>query len=132
MPPERQPHGSPQDWLARAHSDLALASSPLPPGALLEDLCFHAQQAAEKAIKAVYRTREIAFRYSHDLAELLNGLAGGGLDVPSSVLSATELSPYAWQTRYPGTAEPVEDDEYQRALALARTVVDWADQIVGA
>lgn len=39
-------------WLARAKGDLALASAPLPPGAFYEDLCFHAQQAAEKAIKA--------------------------------------------------------------------------------
>lgn len=56
MPPERQMPGSPDDWLRRARSDLALAKVPLPEGALYEDLCFHAQQAAEKAIKAVYRT----------------------------------------------------------------------------
>jgi len=53
--------GSPSDWLRRARSDLALAKAPLPSGALYEDLCFHAQQAAEKAIKAVYRTREREF-----------------------------------------------------------------------
>ena len=46
--------GSPQEWLARAKGDLALAGAPLPPGAFYEDLCFHAQQAAEEALKATY------------------------------------------------------------------------------
>ncbi len=45
MPPERQMPGSPDDWVRRARSDLALAKIPLPEGALYEDLCFHAQQA---------------------------------------------------------------------------------------
>jgi len=126
VPPERSPLGSPQDWLARSGSDLALASAPLPSGVLLEDLCFHAQQAAEKAIKAVYRHRQMSFRYTHDIAELLNGLAAHGVDVPPDVLEAAELSPHAWQSRYPGTAEPVAEDEYQRALCQARAALDWA------
>jgi len=51
MPPEAHAPGSPADWLQHAQSDLALArTTPLPP-ILSEELCFHAQQAAEKAIK---------------------------------------------------------------------------------
>lgn len=34
--------GSAEQWLLRAHADLALAKVPLPPRALYEDLCFHA------------------------------------------------------------------------------------------
>ena len=52
MPHDRPTPGSSADWLARARSDLALAKVPLPEGAMYEDLCFHAQQAAEKAVKA--------------------------------------------------------------------------------
>jgi HEPN domain-containing protein len=40
--------------LAHARSDLTFARLPLPEGAFYEGLCFHAQQAAEKALKAVY------------------------------------------------------------------------------
>ena len=43
MPQDRPTPGTPQDWLARARSDLALACLPLPQGAFYEDLCFHAQ-----------------------------------------------------------------------------------------
>lgn len=56
--------GSAIDWLARAKGDLALAGGELPDGAFLEDLCFHAQQAAEKALKAVHVHHSIKFRYT--------------------------------------------------------------------
>lgn len=48
MPPEVAAR-----WLAYADSDLAVARGADRPGVLTETLCFHAQQAAEKAIKAV-------------------------------------------------------------------------------
>lgn len=120
------PSGSPSDWLRRARSDLALAKAPLPDGALYEDLCFHAQQAAEKAIKAVYRSRRLEFRYTHDLAELLAGLARHGIAPPESVREAVDLTAFAWQARYPGPAEPVSIAEYRRATSLAEAVVVWA------
>ena len=69
MPPEREIPGSPADWLMRARSDLAIAKAPLPEGAVYEDFCFHTQQAAEKAIKAVYKFYSLDFRYTHDLTE---------------------------------------------------------------
>ena len=48
-PPERFSPDDPREWLNRARSNLALAKNRIP-GAYLEDLCFEAQQAAEKAI----------------------------------------------------------------------------------
>lgn len=83
MPQGRPAPGTPQDWLARARSDLAIARLPLPAGACYEDLCFHAQQAAEKALKAVYQYHGWTFRYTHDLEELVTGLERQGLVVPS-------------------------------------------------
>ena len=49
MPPEK---GSPQDWLIHAESDLQLAATGKLPKVLYETLCFHAQQAVEKAVKS--------------------------------------------------------------------------------
>ena len=46
MPPEISAPGSPADWLRHAYSDLALARIVPVPQILLEQLCFHAQQAA--------------------------------------------------------------------------------------
>jgi HEPN domain len=57
MPPDKSIPGSVQDWLVRAKGHLALATQPKPAGAFWEDQCFLAQQAAEKALKAVYQHR---------------------------------------------------------------------------
>jgi HEPN domain-containing protein len=51
MPPERLPPDDPRKWLNQARSNLARAKARIPE-AYPEDLCFDAQQAAEKAIKA--------------------------------------------------------------------------------
>ena len=101
MSQDRPVPGSAEDWLARAEGDLALAGAPLPEGAFYEDLCFHAQQAAEKALKAVYQHYNRRFRYIHDLDELIIGLQNEGIVVPAEVVDAASLTSYAWEARYP-------------------------------
>ena len=92
VPQDRPIRGSPQEWLARARGDLALARAPLPLGDFYEDLCLHAQQAAEKALKAVYLHCGWTFRYVHDLEELITGLQQNGLRVPEAVEDAVVLT----------------------------------------
>ena len=65
MPPDVPTSGSPADWLRYARGDLALAQVSLPENSFYELLCFHAQQAAEKSIKAVLVNRGIAFPKIH-------------------------------------------------------------------
>ena len=130
MPPDRETPGSAQDWIVRARGDLALACAPLPEGAFFEDLCFHAQQAAEKALKAVYQHHGWTFRYTHDLEELIAGLKRHGLEIPSQVEDAIVLTSFAWEARYPGLGEPVTVAEYQEALQQAQAVLDWAQTII--
>ena len=74
MPEFNDIPGTPEEWMQRATSDLALAKIPLPEDVMLEVLCYHAQQAAEKSIKAVYLFHRWSFRYSHDIDFLLVGL----------------------------------------------------------
>jgi HEPN domain-containing protein len=131
MPQDRPIPGTPQDWLVRAKSDLAFARLPLPEGAFYEDLCFHAQQAAEKALKAVYQDHGWTFRYTHDLEELVTGLKRQGLGIPPEVDDAIVLTSFAWEARYPGLGEPVTVEEYQEALRHAEAVVDWAERETG-
>ncbi|TAK24195.1 MAG: HEPN domain-containing protein [Chloroflexota bacterium] len=52
MPRERFAPDEPREWLNRSRSNLMRARR-VEVGIYLEDLCFDAQQAAEKAIKAV-------------------------------------------------------------------------------
>lgn len=81
MPPECFPPNEPREWLNRARSNLSRAKAKIPE-AYLEDLCFDAQQAAEKAIKALLIKKGIAFPYVHDLARLLTLLEKAGEEIP--------------------------------------------------
>ena len=102
----------------------------MPPGGCYEDLCFHAQQAAEKALKAIYVAHNWTFRYVHDLEELLTGLQKNGLRIPEAIQHAAILTSYAVETRYPGMTDPVTAEEYRQAVSLAEQVVRWAEQMI--
>ncbi|HXG17921.1 MAG TPA: HEPN domain-containing protein [Methylomirabilota bacterium] len=130
MPPERFPPDDPREWLNRARSNLARAKARIP-DAYLEDLCFDAQQAAEKAIKAVLLKKKLTFPYVHDLARLLTLVEGSGAEIPEEVRQAESLTRYAVVTRYPGLTEPVTEAHYQEAVANADVVVRWAETITG-
>lgn len=129
MSQRRYPPDSPFEWLNRPRSDLALAGA-LIDGAYLEDLCFHAQQAAEKAIKAVLIDLGIAFPYTHDIEELMRVVGESQLEIPTRIRAAGSLTEFAIVTRYPGTSPPVTDDIYQEAIALAEQVVGWAESVI--
>ena len=126
-PPERFPPDDPREWLNRARSNLARAKV-LVPGCYLEDLCCDAQQAAEKAIKAVMIRLDIDFPYIHDLARLLMTLEARGEPIPDAIRGAAKLTQYAVHARYPGLEEPVSEPAYHEAVAIAESVVRWAEE----
>lgn len=128
---KRFPPDDPREWLNRARSNLAKATSAFEiPRVYLKDLCFDAQQAAEKAIKAVLIHLDVRFPYVHDLAQLLALVEQTGQSVPESIRQAASLSDYAVGTRYPGLAEPVIGQEYDEAVVIAEEVVCWAQEII--
>jgi HEPN domain-containing protein len=59
--------GSPEAWMQYAQSDLQLAHSGNHPGVLFEALCFHAQQAVEKALKAVLIATQVPAPKTHNI-----------------------------------------------------------------
>jgi HEPN domain-containing protein len=122
----------PQTWLLRARSNLRRATlGPQHSEVFLEDLCWDAQQAAEKALKALCLHQSIAFPKTHSLVRLIDLLEGAGLDIPSEIKEADVLTRYAVETRYPGFEEEVTEAEYQVALHLATHVVEWAETVIG-
>lgn len=88
------------DLLARARDDLRMAEL-----ALGEEPCpawaaaFHAQQAAEKSIKAFLVLRSIDVPFTHDL-RLLVDLIPVTIGWRAKLESASELTAYATTTRY--------------------------------
>lgn len=129
MPPERRSPDEPLEWLNRAKSNLERAKSDIRlTGVYLEDLCFDAQQAAEKSIKAVLIHLGIAFPYVHDITDLLTILEGKGHSISAEIKEAGRLTRFAVETRYPGLSEPVTQDEYEKAIIIADAVVRWAEE----
>ncbi|WP_259048572.1 HEPN domain-containing protein [Salinibacter ruber] len=122
---QRRPD-DPQAWLDRACSNL-IRSRQRMPDVYLEDLCFDAQQAAEKALKALCIERGIDFPYVHDMARLVTLLQDEGQPVPDAVREAGRLTRYAVLTRYPGLDDPVNEDDYERAVEIAERVVEWVE-----
>jgi HEPN domain-containing protein len=131
MPPERFPPDDAREWLNRAKSNLAQSKiSAGNPEVYLEDLCFNAQQAAEKALKAVLIRREVFFPRTHSIAVLLSLVEHGISSVPPHVKNSVILSEYAVESRYPGVSESVSQAEYEEAVNLAEQVVAWAQEII--
>jgi HEPN domain-containing protein len=119
----------PREWLIRARSALAHARAKLPE-VLFEDLCYSAQQAAEKALKAIFVSLKLPFPRTHNLDRLLALLARTGLHPPETAAKAGLLTPYATEIRYPGLSLVTTKEDYEEALIIAESVVLWAEDIV--
>jgi len=129
MSAKQRPPDDPIEWLNRARSNLLQSQARLE-GVYLEDLSFAAQQAAEKAIKAVLIHLGVEFLYTHDLTALLALVQQQGFSVPREVAQAARITRYAVIARYPGLAEPVTKEEYAEAVTIAEGVVQWAQALV--
>ena len=127
MKADRFPPDDPREWIRRAKSNLARARA-YREDVDFADFCFDAQQCAEKAIKAVFVHRGETFPYVHDLKRLIRLLEGQGLKIPKYLLQGHELTRYAFETRYPGLADPVTRREYKRAVRIAAAVLRWAER----
>ena len=112
-----------REWLERARADLdacdALIAVGLPPEAL-----FHAQQCAEKAIKAVLTWHQVSFKKTHDLDELKQMCLPLAQDAAAHLAGIERLSQYAWRFRYPGAPYSPDRAEAQEARHSAGQLLD--------
>lgn len=111
-------------WLHYADDDLHAARTDV----AMHLRCFHAQQAAEKAIKAVLVSYEIDFPWVHDLSRLVGLLPDAAH--PLALEDAVALTPYASAARYPRRSGTYTPDLVTEAIQLASAVVTWAANII--
>lgn len=86
--PKQRVPATPSDWLTHAGSDLKLAKLGMGQDVLPEQVCFHAQQAVEKSLKAVLLFRRIEFPFTHDLEELVETFEQAGVKLPPDLREA--------------------------------------------
>src|SRR5215212_5669541 len=120
----------PHTWLVHARSDLAAARVlRANPDILPEQAGFHAQQAIEKAIKAVLLARNVDIPYAHDVQDLVEEITRLGMAVPTEVTEAKALTRFAVEMRYP-SAEEIADGDIDEAIRIAEATVAWATPLV--
>lgn len=108
--------------LRKSESDLDNARTCLAAGRALDTVCFHAQQAAEKALKGYLVARDVEFPYIHNVEKLIaicSKQDDSFLDIRGV---GKGLTPYAVELRY--------DDEFWPSEETAREALDAALGIV--
>ena len=84
-------------------------------------IAYHAQQCAEKYLKAYLVYIDVDFPYTHNIRRLLK-LCGQYATWAQDLKDAEELTPYAITARYPGEDEEVTQAEATQAVDIARQV----------
>lgn len=120
----------PASWATRAEEDYWLAQSAIRrKRPLLYGACFHAQQCAEKYLKALLVFHGQDFPKTHDLAALGTLCEQAGIIVPIHPDDLDRLSAYAVEVRYPGE-EPLPE-EARIAVQIAGKVRRFARRLLG-
>ncbi len=112
-------------WLLKAGQDIAAAVHEFkaePP--FFADIVFHAQQAAEKALKGFLTWHSTPFRKIHNLEELGEQCLRIDPSLVAVIDRGVPLTKYAWKHRYPGDLEDPAHAEAAEALSRAREVLD--------
>jgi HEPN domain-containing protein len=111
-------------WLSYAEEDLHIADRLLiDPDLSPRHTCWHSQQAAEKALKALLLLETGGYRPTHDLHELANLLPEPFAErIPRAGLSL--LTQLYIESRYPGRYPEATSAEATTARMTGRAVFD--------
>ena len=112
-----------REWISKAENDLKNAANTLKMGedCPTDTVCFHAQQCAEKYLKALLVWKGIPFPKTQDLSSLIAFLT----KELQNMLTGEEqelLTEYATVTRYPGGYEDITLSEARSAVRVARRI----------
>lgn len=118
------------EWVAKTEGDWKVARREHGVARPVWDaVCFHAQQCAEKYVKAVLEENGIAFPKTHDLVLLVNS---GGKLLSQLLLqreALSHLSTVGIVARYPGTTS--DRQSAKEAIRMAREVRSVARAVMG-
>ena len=105
-------------WLKKAENDL-LATENSIEAKLYDIASFHAQQCAEKYLKAFLTYHEIEFEKTHAIEDLL--LLASQIDdtFAEMIEEGKKLTPYAVEIRYPLLIEEPSEEKAKQLLRIA-------------
>lgn len=138
-PPEQSKRELVQQSMDKAADDFGLAGYLLQEDSPYQEaICYHAQQAAEKQLKALLTWHDIQFPKTHDMETLLGLAEAAHPGISGSLGPSVALSAYAVELRYPDNRFEVDARTAEEAVRLAslvrerivellRTVIDAPD-----
>jgi HEPN domain-containing protein len=92
---------------------------------------FHAQQAVEKAIKAVLTDRGVEYPLTHNLSVLLDHVRSAGPALPSDHLDLPALTPFGAMLRYETSSSSASPLDRAWAMGSVRRTLEWAQGLLG-
>lgn len=111
-----------KEWIDKAEGDWATARREMrarkDPN--YDGVCFHAQQCAEKCLKARLQEADIAFSKTHDLVKLLKAVLAAEPSWNVLEIDLNPLTDFAIEYRYPGIS--ATRTEAKSAVAHCRKV----------
>jgi HEPN domain-containing protein len=112
-----------REWLSKAEEDLLVAQELMERDRLsYNPVGFHAQQAAEKFLKALLTRQGVAFPRTHDVSIILLLAEQCSPGIGEALRDAYHLTPYGVDVRYPGDDVPLTREEGAEAVRLAAAV----------
>jgi HEPN domain-containing protein len=115
--------------MSKAANDLLAAEAILATGEAIDAVCFHAQQAVEKSLKALLALKDIEYPRRHDLGELLSLARKNWPKMDHFEDRVVDLTPYAVLVRYDAEFEP-SMQQAKEALKVAHEMFDFIQNIV--
>lgn len=111
-----------KEWIQKAEEDYqaALLLSRKKKPLLLNAVCFHSQQSAEKYLKAFLALKAVPFPKTHDLIILKNLATKHTSDFELLTDLVVSLNPYSVEFRYPGEQATRKDAKI--ALAAIKEI----------
>ncbi len=112
-----------REWVEKAEHDLVTAEQALKlrRRCPFDTVCFHAQQCAEKYLKALLVSRSTPFPKVHDIGELM-ALVPAEMRPPLDATEQERLALYAVACRYPGGCKQLARADAKGAVALAKRI----------
>lgn len=112
-----------QQWLKKAEEDFHACKHLISGGAAhVYGSVFHAQQSAEKFLKALLVWHQVEFPKTHAIEQLLELVATFDSELAHSLREASILSPYGVEYRYPGDFPDVAMADAEKGMQLAGKV----------
>lgn len=118
-------------WLIKADHDLLTAKTMLHVEGTMDVVCFHAQQCAEKCLKAYLVFVGHDFPKTHDLHNLLKLCTDHDPSFASMEDDARILSDYAVEVRYVDDWRIIEPGEAANAIEMTTHIYEYVKQKLG-